>query len=71
MHCKTQQPQKLTHQDGAGVLDSFRRFVGTERERVEAKKQSMQKSERERQLADLKKFKDSFKVRCIPSLTIE
>lgn len=36
--------------------------MGTERERAEAKKQSIQKSERERQLADLKKFKDSFKV---------
>jgi hypothetical protein len=38
--------------------------VGNERERVEAKKQSMAKSERERQLADLKKFYTNFKVSC-------
>lgn len=45
-----------------GVVDSFRQFVGTELERVEAKKQSMAKSERDRQLAELKKFQANFKV---------
>jgi len=44
------------------VVDSFRQFVGTEREKVEAKKQSMAKSERDKQLADLKKFHTNFKV---------
>jgi hypothetical protein len=55
-----------TSQDGqlGAVVDSFRQFVGNERERVEAKKQSMAKSERERQLADLKKFYTNFKVSC-------
>ncbi|WWD18928.1 hypothetical protein CI109_103384 [Kwoniella shandongensis] len=45
-----------------GVVDQWRQFVGTEREKVEAKKQSVMKSERERQLADLKKFHTNFKV---------
>lgn len=45
-----------------GVVDSFRQFVGTELERVEAKKQSMAKTERDRQLAELKKFQANFKV---------
>lgn len=44
------------------MVDSFRQFVGTEREKVEAKKQSIAKTERERQLADLKSFQASFKV---------
>nr|XP_018261305.1 uncharacterized protein I303_05742 [Kwoniella dejecticola CBS 10117]OBR83463.1 hypothetical protein I303_05742 [Kwoniella dejecticola CBS 10117] len=45
-----------------GVVDQWRHFVGTERERAEAKKQSHIKSEREKQLAELKKFHASFKV---------
>ncbi|EIW67356.1 hypothetical protein TREMEDRAFT_64607 [Tremella mesenterica DSM 1558] len=45
-----------------GVVDSFRQFVGTERERAEARKQSINKSERERQLADLKSFQATFQV---------
>jgi hypothetical protein len=49
------------------VLDQFRQFVGTEREKVEAKKQSMAKTERDKQLADLKQFHTSFKVS--PSLS--
>jgi hypothetical protein len=55
-------------QDGqlGGVVDSFRQFVGNEREKVEAKKQSMAKSERERQLAELKKFHSNFKVSYLP-----
>jgi len=44
------------------VVDQFRQFVGTEREKVEAKKQSIAKSERDKQLADLKSFHTSFKV---------
>lgn len=44
------------------VVGAYRQFVDSEKERVEAKKQSMAKSERERQLADLKKFQASFKV---------
>ncbi|WWC93688.1 hypothetical protein V866_000524 [Kwoniella sp. B9012] len=53
--------QKADGQLG-GVVDQWRQFVGTERERAEAKKQSHIKSERERQLAELKKFHASFKV---------
>ncbi|ORX38645.1 hypothetical protein BD324DRAFT_373826 [Kockovaella imperatae] len=44
------------------VVDQFRQFVGTERERVEAKKQTMIKLDRERTLADFKKFQTNFKV---------
>ena len=44
------------------VVDQFRQFVGTEREKVEAKKQSMIRSDREKTLADFKKFQTSFKV---------
>ncbi|WWC90851.1 uncharacterized protein L201_005788 [Kwoniella dendrophila CBS 6074] len=46
----------------SGVVDQWRQFVGTERERAEAKKQSHLKTEREKQLAELKKFHASFKV---------
>ncbi|WVN90147.1 uncharacterized protein L203_105383 [Cryptococcus depauperatus CBS 7841] len=46
----------------SGVVNQWRQFVGTERERVEAKKQFVLKSEKDRQLADLKKFQASFKV---------
>lgn len=60
----------LTDQDGPGVLESFRQFVGTERERVEAKKQSIQKSEREKQLAELKKFQHNFKVSLRVTFTV-
>lgn len=57
----------LIQQDAKpGVLDSFRQFVGIEREKVEAKKQSMAKSEREKHLAELKKFHSNFKVRLSP-----
>ncbi|WVF72647.1 hypothetical protein IAT40_007465 [Kwoniella sp. CBS 6097] len=45
-----------------GVLNEWRQFVGTEREKVEAKKMAAIKSERERQLAELKKFHANFKV---------
>nr|XP_019044509.1 hypothetical protein I302_06421 [Kwoniella bestiolae CBS 10118]OCF23439.1 hypothetical protein I302_06421 [Kwoniella bestiolae CBS 10118] len=57
-------PSDQKPQDGqlGGVVDQWRQFVGTERERAEAKKQSHIKSEREKQLADLKKFHASFKV---------
>lgn len=44
------------------VVDQFRQFVGTEREKVEAKKQSIAKTERDKQLADFKQFHTSFKV---------
>ncbi|WVQ82046.1 hypothetical protein IAT38_004174 [Cryptococcus sp. DSM 104549] len=44
------------------VVDRFREFVGTEREKAEATKQSVLKSEREKQLAELKKFQANFKV---------
>ncbi|WWC71727.1 uncharacterized protein I206_105685 [Kwoniella pini CBS 10737] len=53
--------QKTDGQLG-GVVDQWRQFVGTERERAEAKKQSHMKTERERQLADLKNFHANFKV---------
>ncbi|KAK1927011.1 putative mRNA polyadenylation-related protein [Papiliotrema laurentii] len=49
-------------QPPTSVVDQFRSFVGSEREKVEAKKQSMVKQERERTLADLKKFQTNFKV---------
>ncbi|WVR07382.1 hypothetical protein IAU60_004423 [Kwoniella sp. DSM 27419] len=45
-----------------GVMTQWRQFVGTEKEKIEAKKQSVMKSERDRQLADLKKFHANFKV---------
>ena len=44
------------------VLGAYRQFVGDEMQRAEAKKQSAAKAEREKQLADLKKFQASFKV---------
>jgi hypothetical protein len=44
------------------VVDAYRQFVDSEREKVEAKKQSMAKSEREKQVADLKNFHVNFKV---------
>lgn len=46
----------------SGVVNEWRQFVGTEREKVEAKKQSVLKSEKEKQLADFKKFQANFKV---------
>lgn len=44
------------------MVDQFRQFVGSEREKVEAKKQSMAKSDRAKQIAELKKFHTSFRV---------
>lgn len=44
------------------VVGAYRQFVDSEREKVEAKKQSIVKSERDKQLAELKKFQASFKV---------
>ena len=51
----------------ASVVGAYRQFVDNEREKVVAKKQSIAKSEREKQLADLKKFQASFKVNILPS----
>ena len=65
--CDTESPQQnmlINLQDGqlGTVVDQFRQFVGTEREKVEAKKQSMARTERDKQLAELKKFHTNFKV---------
>jgi hypothetical protein len=45
-----------------GVVDKFRQFVDDERGKLDAKKQSMVKTERDKVLADLKQFQSSFKV---------
>jgi hypothetical protein len=45
----------------AAVVE-FKAFIGTERERYDARKQSMAKTERTRQFAELVKFGQSFKV---------
>ncbi|WRT68242.1 uncharacterized protein IL334_005218 [Kwoniella shivajii] len=55
-------PAVTTITAAGGVVDQWRQFVGTEREKAEAKKQSHMKTEREKQLADLKKFHANFKV---------
>ncbi|KAK4687949.1 hypothetical protein P7C73_g2160, partial [Tremellales sp. Uapishka_1] len=57
-------PAPEIKQDGhlAGVMDSYKKFASTEKERLDAKKQSMAKLEMERSKADLMKFSTSFKV---------
>lgn len=44
------------------VVGDFKAFIGTERERYDARKQSMAKTERTRQFAELVKFGQNFKV---------
>ncbi|ODO06600.1 hypothetical protein I350_03957 [Cryptococcus amylolentus CBS 6273] len=46
----------------SGVVNEWRQFVGTEREKVEARRTSALKTEKDKQLAELKKFQASFKV---------
>ena len=44
------------------VVDQFRQFMDGERDKVQAKKQSIVKSEREKIIADFKNFQTTFKV---------
>ncbi len=52
------------------MVDKFREFVGVEREKIEAKKQTVVKSERDRHMAELKKFHSDFKVSTIRRLKL-
>ena len=46
----------------SNVVDQFRQFMGAERDKVQAKKESMLKSDRQRLMAGFREFKDSFRV---------
>ena len=52
----------MQNEQPAGVVESFKDFVSHERQRLVQKKQAIQKSEKDKRLADLVKFSANFKV---------